>query len=182
MTLNKYMAMGPSGARFQVWACRLLAGSKLLLCSAIQLHILTIDLRLLTDWLTNDRPVLSSERAPSQGQDSNCQTVICGHEPQTGLDTKTDRLTDWPSVAMWLWLWLNSVSAVHFSGASWLVNEWVGGLLRFSPCELLLLEAGSWGRGIPGTQSQGNVRHCKPLPGNDRWRHGRLRRLSVSCN
>jgi hypothetical protein len=27
---------------------------------------------------------------------------------------------------------------------SWLVSEWVRGLLRFSPCELLLLEAGLW--------------------------------------
>jgi hypothetical protein len=27
-------------------------------------------------WLTNDRPVLSSERAPSEGQDSICQTII----------------------------------------------------------------------------------------------------------
>jgi hypothetical protein len=33
-----------------------------------------IDLILLTD-TDNDRPVLSSERAPSQGQDSNCQRV-----------------------------------------------------------------------------------------------------------
>jgi hypothetical protein len=31
LTLNKYMAMGPSGARCQMWACRLIAGSKLLL-------------------------------------------------------------------------------------------------------------------------------------------------------
>jgi hypothetical protein len=31
LILNKYMAMGPSGARCQVWACRLVADSKLLL-------------------------------------------------------------------------------------------------------------------------------------------------------
>jgi hypothetical protein len=31
---------------------------------------------------------------------------------------------------------------------SYLVGEWVRGLLRFSPCELLLLEAGSWGTRI----------------------------------
>jgi hypothetical protein len=31
LTLDKYLAMGPSGARCQVWACRLVAGSKLLL-------------------------------------------------------------------------------------------------------------------------------------------------------
>jgi hypothetical protein len=34
LTLNKYMAMGPSGARCQEWPCWLLADSKLLLCSA----------------------------------------------------------------------------------------------------------------------------------------------------
>jgi hypothetical protein len=27
-------------------------------------------------------------------------------DPQMVLDTKTDWLTDWPSVAMWLWLWV----------------------------------------------------------------------------
>jgi hypothetical protein len=33
LTQNKYMAMGPSGARCQEWPCWLVAGSKLLLCS-----------------------------------------------------------------------------------------------------------------------------------------------------
>jgi hypothetical protein len=44
---------------------------------------------------TNDRPVLSSESSPSQGPDSNCQTVlnIWTWSPD-GLDNKTDRLTD----------------------------------------------------------------------------------------
>jgi hypothetical protein len=32
LTLNKYMAMGPSGARCQEWPCWLVAGGKLLLC------------------------------------------------------------------------------------------------------------------------------------------------------
>jgi hypothetical protein len=32
---------------------------------------------------------------------------------------------------------------VECSGVSWLVTELVRGLPRFSPCELLLLEAGS---------------------------------------
>jgi hypothetical protein len=35
LILNKYMAMGPSGARWQEWSCWLVAGSKLLLCSAL---------------------------------------------------------------------------------------------------------------------------------------------------
>jgi hypothetical protein len=38
LTLNKYMAMGPSGARCQESPCWLVAGSKLLLCSASQLN------------------------------------------------------------------------------------------------------------------------------------------------
>jgi hypothetical protein len=39
-------------------------------------------------------------------------------------------------------------SAVEWSGASWMVSEWFIGLLRLSPCELLVVEAGSWGMGI----------------------------------
>jgi hypothetical protein len=38
----------------------------------------------------NDRPVLSSERAPHKNQTVNVkQQKIFGHEPQMGLDTKT---------------------------------------------------------------------------------------------
>jgi hypothetical protein len=49
--------------------------------------------------------VLSSESP--QRQDSNLRTVaISGDKSQTGLDTKTYRLTDWPSVVKWLWLCL----------------------------------------------------------------------------
>jgi hypothetical protein len=36
---------------------------------------------------------------------------------------------------------------VEWIGASWLASQWVRGLLQFSPSELLLLEAGSWGMG-----------------------------------
>jgi hypothetical protein len=35
LTLNKYMAMDPSGVRCQEWPCWLVASSKLLLCSAL---------------------------------------------------------------------------------------------------------------------------------------------------
>jgi hypothetical protein len=35
-TSNKYMATGPTGAQCLEWPCRLIAGSKLLLCSALQ--------------------------------------------------------------------------------------------------------------------------------------------------
>jgi hypothetical protein len=43
--------------------------------------------------LTNDRPILSSERAPHMDRTEIFKQMF-GHEPQTGLDTKTDRLTD----------------------------------------------------------------------------------------
>jgi hypothetical protein len=46
--------------------------------------------------MTNDRPALSSER--TRQDDSYCKGQTCdltsGHESQTGLDTKTDWLTD----------------------------------------------------------------------------------------
>jgi hypothetical protein len=44
--------------------------------------------------------------------------------------------------------WPSSVQLVQCNGTSWLVSESVRGLLRLNPCELLLLEAGSWGTGI----------------------------------
>jgi hypothetical protein len=43
--------------------------------------------------LTNDRPILLSERVPHMDRTETFKQVS-GHEPQTGLDTKTDRLTD----------------------------------------------------------------------------------------
>jgi hypothetical protein len=59
------------------------------------LYTLTIDLILLTAILTNDRPVLSSERAPHMDRAVTFnQEEISAHEPQMGLDTKTARLTD----------------------------------------------------------------------------------------
>jgi hypothetical protein len=59
-------------------------------------------------------------------QDSNFLTGIniC-HEPQTGLDTKTDH-TDWPSVAMWLWLSDSDSDLVAQSAATcscWLLER-----------------------------------------------------------
>jgi hypothetical protein len=56
---------------------------------------MTKDLLLQTVTLTKDRPVLSSERAPHNNETVTVkQYKIPGHEPQTGLDIKTDRLTD----------------------------------------------------------------------------------------
>jgi hypothetical protein len=45
----------------------------------------------------HDRPAPSSDGAPHETKSRNSQTcdkVKSGHEPQKGLDTKTDRLTD----------------------------------------------------------------------------------------
>jgi hypothetical protein len=51
---------------------------------------MTVDILLLTVFDIR-RPALSSERVPSKGQDSNSQIVT---NIWSGLDIKTDRLTD----------------------------------------------------------------------------------------
>jgi hypothetical protein len=57
-------------------------------------YILTTDLLLQTFTLTNDRPVLPSEKAHHMDMTVAVkQELIFGHVPQMGLDTKTDRLT-----------------------------------------------------------------------------------------
>jgi hypothetical protein len=54
--------------------------------------------------------------------------------------------------------WCEMAESVGVSGVEW-VSCWVSelrGLLRFSPCELLLLEAGSWGMGtVPEPRGRG---------------------------
>jgi hypothetical protein len=58
--------------------------------------------------LTKDRPTLSSERAPhKKKQDRNCQTVLSIWSLAPNGARHQDLVTDWPSVAMWLWLWLD---------------------------------------------------------------------------
>jgi hypothetical protein len=55
------------------------------------MYILTTDLLMLTVTMTKDRPVFSSERAPHiNGTVNGKQDLISDHEPQLGLDTKTD--------------------------------------------------------------------------------------------
>jgi hypothetical protein len=51
------------------------------------------------------------------------------------------RVGDWCEMAI-------SLGVGGFSEV--LVGEWVRGLLQFSPCELLLLEAANWGTGTVG--------------------------------
>jgi hypothetical protein len=55
---------------------------------------------------------------------------------------------------------------------SWLVNEWVRGVLRFSPCEPLLLEAGSWGRGQFGNPEEGQRSPLEATTKQQKWRPG----------
>jgi hypothetical protein len=51
------------------------------------LYSMTTDVLL----LTSDRPILSSERAHHKDKTVTVkQILISGHEPQMGLDTKTD--------------------------------------------------------------------------------------------
>jgi hypothetical protein len=55
-----------------------------------------------TDWdkdLSRVRPVLSSERAPHS--DKHCNGPKNVVQPEEGNDTKMERPTDWPSVALW---------------------------------------------------------------------------------
>jgi hypothetical protein len=68
LTLNKYMAMGPSGARCQVWACRLIAGSKLLLL------LLSLSLSLILRW-TVSRQVCLGIKHSSRAYDQIFITV-----------------------------------------------------------------------------------------------------------
>jgi hypothetical protein len=53
---------------------------------------------------------------------------------------------------------VSECSAVEYSGVKW-VGWWVRGLLRYSRCELLLWEAGSW-----GTRQFGNPKEKERLP------------------
>jgi hypothetical protein len=53
---------------------------------------------------TKDRPVLSSDRAPHK-KHRTCQTIIHIWSWAPHGARHEDLLTDWPSVAKWLWLW-----------------------------------------------------------------------------
>jgi hypothetical protein len=58
---------------------------------------------------TKDRPILSSERAPHKKEDRNCQKIINIWSRARDGARYQNLLTDWPSVAMWLWLWLGGI-------------------------------------------------------------------------
>jgi hypothetical protein len=80
--------------------------------------------------LTHDRPVLSSERAPPNGQDNNCQTVIniwswtpdgVRHQDrQTDWLTVSRNVTDCRGVVPYLWLGM-CLGPVIFVVGDWLL-------------------------------------------------------------
>jgi hypothetical protein len=57
--------------------------------------------------LLQDRPTLSTGRAPHDEQTRKCleynQNLVMSH----GGARRQENLSDWPSVAKWLWLWQN---------------------------------------------------------------------------
>jgi hypothetical protein len=55
---------------------------------------MSIELILMTKTLTKYRLPFSSERAFPMDRTGTFKRKISGHETQTGLDTKTDRMTD----------------------------------------------------------------------------------------
>jgi hypothetical protein len=126
--------MGPSEGRCQVWACRLVAGSKLLL---LLLNTSTVTLRVVggdekgslksetvkygpspkglgpeKGYLARTSGIYKRQTRPlvregsSQKQNCNCRRVINIWSGAPDGARRQDLLTDWPSVAMWLWLWL----------------------------------------------------------------------------
>jgi hypothetical protein len=70
---------------------------------------------------TNDRPTLSSERAPQENKGRNGRhlKLKSGLDSQRGIDTKTD----WPSVAAWPWLWLTVMYTTEYRSFK-LVCRW----------------------------------------------------------
>jgi hypothetical protein len=74
---------------------------------------------------TNDRAVLSSERAPHKKQDCNCQTVINIRSRAPDGARHQDLLTGWPSVAMWLWIIKSDI---------WMEGQTHGHLRRTGSC------------------------------------------------
>jgi hypothetical protein len=141
-------------------------------------HVSTVECRPVAKyWLCKQRPLLGNGR---KRQHRNCFLV----DPLRGYITRPTELSSsqWSGAELSQQSWDGSEKSWRLvwdsrqpgSGVSSLVSEWVIWLLRFSCCELLLLEAGSWGMGT--VWEKGNVRRWTPLP-ESWWRHCRLRRL-----
>jgi hypothetical protein len=65
---------------------------------------------------TNDRSTLSSERAPQEDKDRNSHYIGLQNLVMSPRSGSTPRLTDWPSVVTWLWLWLLVTSVALMMG------------------------------------------------------------------
>jgi hypothetical protein len=102
-------------------------------------------------------------------------------------DARCERAGWLPAVSFcFCFCFCSSVSAVEYNAVNWIVwrvIELVRGLLQFSRSWAVTVRSWQLRHGyISGIQSKGNVRRCKPLPGNDWWRHSRLRRPSSRCS
>jgi hypothetical protein len=72
------------------------------------------------------------------------QLLLLGNSPEETMEVLLEAV-----ISMWFASRLyHATNRVQLVQLSWLVSEWVRGPLQFSPCEPLLLEAGSWGTGI----------------------------------
>jgi hypothetical protein len=77
-----------------------------------------------TEWLRwqgpaahrKDRPVLSSERAPHGNKNVTVRQINIWSRASDGARYQ-DLLTDWPSVAVWLWLWRYQVKQISRVGS-----------------------------------------------------------------
>jgi hypothetical protein len=107
----------------------------------------------------------SCQRGRPTKQDRNCQTVINIRSWAPHGAREQDLLTHWQSVAMWLWFASGFGSWKPLSSAPEL--QWD----RRQPARTWSLEQENWGI----------LWRWKSLPGNNRWRYSRLRRLSTCC-
>jgi hypothetical protein len=88
--LKKNMAMGPSGARCQEWPCRLIVGSKLLVCSA-EIIIVSWD----GSWMIEKKWQLESTVQLSlEGQPVKRRLHVCCSYIETGIITVEIRCQD----------------------------------------------------------------------------------------
>jgi hypothetical protein len=92
-------------------------------CSSILKILWHINLLLANDHKTNETTAIARQQPACNSGSAVGRGVFCV--------VRSEALSlDWPS-----WFQL-----VQWSGASWLVSDWVRGLLPFSPCEPLLLD------------------------------------------
>jgi hypothetical protein len=138
-------------------------------------------------FLDNDRETNNETTATAKQQLSKYATVLeplLGSGPRATVEVLLEAVFTMNPLRGYVtrpteWVQCNWM---QWSEVNLLVSEWVRGLLRFGPCELLLLQAGSCGTAPLWTRRKENVRRWKLLPGNDWWTQNRLRRLNTRCS